>query len=622
MINNGVGGCGNDLAIDDIVFKSCGDSIIVEDTTTDNSISICSTQTPFSQSITAIPDNVVFSSHFYQWQSSTDGVNWIDLVGETSAVLNITGLTTTTFYRAKVAEFAANLSNSDCITFSDVYEINVTQAPAQPSIACWETATFDDNICDWVITGSQPVQPSIECWETATFNNLTCSWDVSGTQPVQPSLECWETASFNNITCSWDVTGTQPPQPAIECWETASFNNTTCSWDVTGTQPAPPTNLECWETATFNDNTCSWEVTGAQPPQPNLQCWETASFNDITCSWEVTGTQPASPSNLECWETATFNTVICDWEVTGNQPNQPVLECWETASFNFADCSWEVSGNQPDAPTNLECWEVAIFNDTTCAWEVFGNEPVEPSDLLCWQSTFFNEDLCEWEIIGDQPLVLREEFLFLCEGETIDLEAISEIDNPSYEWDSGEDTFSITVNSGGTYVVEVTDNCFTEIITFNVAEIETPIIESVVSDGSSLIINLQNPGQYVYSLDGEDYQISNVFSAVESGLYTVYVKSNICEVVVTAEHIHFYIQKFITPNGDGKNDTFNFNLAPYYNSTEVYIFNRFGKLLFSAKNNNVNWDGTFIGNKLPSSDYWYRIVIDNQEFKGHFTLKR
>ena len=31
MINNGAGGCGNDLAIDDIVFKSCGDLIVLED---------------------------------------------------------------------------------------------------------------------------------------------------------------------------------------------------------------------------------------------------------------------------------------------------------------------------------------------------------------------------------------------------------------------------------------------------------------------------------------------------------------------------------------------------------------------------------------------------------------
>jgi len=62
-----------------------------------------------------------------------------------------------------------------------------------------------------------PQQPSLACYETATFNNQTCSWDVTGTQPAQPNTACYETATFNNQTCSWDVTGTQPQQPTLAC---------------------------------------------------------------------------------------------------------------------------------------------------------------------------------------------------------------------------------------------------------------------------------------------------------------------------------------------------------------------------------------------------------------------
>jgi hypothetical protein len=132
MINNGAGGCGNDLAIDDIVFKTCGDLIAVEDSNSNDSVTICSTETPFSDTITAVPDNVVFSSHFYQWQESTDGENWSDIAGETNASISITGITTTMYYRSKVAEFSANLNNSDCLTFSDVYQLTVVQSPAVP----------------------------------------------------------------------------------------------------------------------------------------------------------------------------------------------------------------------------------------------------------------------------------------------------------------------------------------------------------------------------------------------------------------------------------------------------------------------------------------------------------
>ena len=63
------------------------------------------------------------------------------------------------------------------------------------------------------ITVSCPVvqQPTLACYETATFNTTTCQWDVTGTQPEAPTeLACYQIATFNTTTCKWDVTGTQP----------------------------------------------------------------------------------------------------------------------------------------------------------------------------------------------------------------------------------------------------------------------------------------------------------------------------------------------------------------------------------------------------------------------------
>ena len=456
MINNGSGGCGNDLAIDDIVFKSCGDAIDVNDDTGNNSVTLCSSQTPYAETITAMPDNVVFNNHFYQWQASTDGVTWTDVSGETNASIGITGITSTTYYKAKVAEYAANLNNSDCITFSDVYAIIVNQAPSVPSTACWETATFND---------------------------ATCSWDVSGTQPAQPTLECWENATFNTSTCTWDIAGTQPTQPILECWETATFNTTTCSWDISGTQPI----------------------------QPTLECWQTATFNTLTCSWDIMGTQQVD------------------------------------------------------------------FN---------------------------------------------EEFLSFCEGEDITMQADSDLVNPSYQWNAGEITEFKTVDVAGTYIVLISDGCFTIEKTIYVEQTPSPIIENIVSDGSSIVIYTSNSGDFEYSLDGISFQSSPLFFDVDSGSYTIYVKSRDCDNALIIDYFHFFIQKFITPNADGQNDFFSLNVAQYFTNSELYIFDRYGKLLFSAINSNAAWDGTFNHKDLPPSDYWYRIVLEGQEYKGHFTLKR
>lgn len=622
MINNGSGGCGNDLAIDDIVFKSCGDFIEVTDPENSTFVSLCSGQTPYSTLLTAVPDNTVFSNHFYQWQESPDDTNWTDISGATSDVLTVTGVTTTTYYRAKVAEFATNLSNLDCIAFSDTYVISITQAPNPPTLECWETATFNDTTCLWDVSGTQPTQPTLECWESALFNNTTCLWEISGTQPLLPVLECWETASFNTTTCSWDIAGVQPTAPELECWEIAVFNTMTCSWDVSGTQPLEPSGLECWEVTTFNNSTCSWEITGVQPTAPELECWETATFNSGTCAWDISGTQPPQPST-ECWETATFNNAICDWELTGNQALEPQTSaCWETTSFNNTTCEWEILGTQPAQPSGLECWEVTSFNDATCSWEITGTQPDAPTDLECWEIATFNNTLCEWELSGTQTIDTTEEFITICEGEDVILQASTEISNATYLWNSGETTASISVNTAGTYMVLTTDGCSSIEKTIVVELQEIPIIESVQSDGNEIIILTANSGNFEYSLDGVTFQTSNIFYNVDGGKYTIYVKSAECDTIITVSYLHFYIPKFFTPNNDGYNDFFSLTGIDCFESSQVYIFDRYGKLLFSAENSLVNWRGTFRDKELPTSDYWYLIRIEGQEFRGHFTLKR
>lgn len=132
MLNNGDGGCGNDLAIDDIVFRTCGDAIAIEDTLNNTSAYICEDQFPFSTQLTAIPDFAIFSTHFYQWQESTDGINWVDIVGENNQSYTTPALNNTTFYRVLVAEDAVNLTNSSCNSSSEIFEVRNVPFPNAP----------------------------------------------------------------------------------------------------------------------------------------------------------------------------------------------------------------------------------------------------------------------------------------------------------------------------------------------------------------------------------------------------------------------------------------------------------------------------------------------------------
>jgi hypothetical protein len=133
MFNNGVGGCGNDLAIDDIIFRSCGDLTEVNaDITGGDSLEVCAPDAPVTVDLTATPDNTVYSSHAFQWQESIDEVNWQDIPGETGNTYSSGPINATRYFRVKVAENAVNLDDNLCSSVSDPFAVIVIENPAAP----------------------------------------------------------------------------------------------------------------------------------------------------------------------------------------------------------------------------------------------------------------------------------------------------------------------------------------------------------------------------------------------------------------------------------------------------------------------------------------------------------
>ncbi|WP_317166907.1 T9SS type B sorting domain-containing protein [Winogradskyella litoriviva] len=56
------------------------------------------------------------------------------------------------------------------------------------------------------------------------------------------------------------------------------------------------------------------------------------------------------------------------------------------------------------------------------------------------------------------------------------------------------------------------------------------------------------------------------------------------------------------------------------------MFDRKGKLIKQLNHDSLGWDGTYNGNNMPASDYWFvaTIVQNGKTFEvlGHFSLKR
>ncbi len=87
----------------------------------------------------------------------------------------------------------------------------------------------------------------------------------------------------------------------------------------------------------------------------------------------------------------------------------------------------------------------------------------------------------------------------------------------------------------------------------------------------------------------------------------------------------FRVRRFFTPNADNFNDVWQLEDVQDCNY-RVYIYDRYGKIITILTPNFPTWDGTYNGNKLPSSDYWISIeyTYNGQQltYTTHITLKR
>ncbi|HEX9151760.1 MAG TPA: T9SS type B sorting domain-containing protein, partial [Flavobacterium sp.] len=142
---------------------------------------------------------------------------------------------------------------------------------------------------------------------------------------------------------------------------------------------------------------------------------------------------------------------------------------------------------------------------------------------------------------------------------------------------------------------------------------------------TTVVIYLKKAEDYFeYSVDGINFQSSNVFFNVPSGLQTAYVRElNYCSYD-TKNFIVLIVPKFFTPNNDSYNDLWEVEGLINYPEAQVTVFDRYGKLIIQLGASKQTWDGTLNKNLLPASDYWYVLKIDNTkpEVRGHFSLKR
>lgn len=210
--------------------------------------------------------------------------------------------------------------------------------------------------------------------------------------------------------------------------------------------------------------------------------------------------------------------------------------------------------------------------------------------------------------------------------------------NYTYLWSlngnpiAGEANYTLTVNTAGLYTVKVTNTqgcsrtrTLTVVASDSAKITGVSIVDLAVTN--SISVTVTGAGNYVYGLDDEygTYQTESVFDNITAGIHTVFVKDlNGCGIT-PKEVAVLGIPNFFTPNDDGYNDYWNIKgvNASFNANTIIYIFDRYGKLISQINPLNQGWNGTFNGQQMPATDYWYSVALeDGRVIKGHFALKR
>ncbi len=221
----------------------------------------------------------------------------------------------------------------------------------------------------------------------------------------------------------------------------------------------------------------------------------------------------------------------------------------------------------------------------------------------------------------------------VCPGEQVVLttNVSGAIGSPEYSWSNSSTASGINVSSPTTttYELTVTDDCnFTaaDEYTVEVLTQDFPITtgDVVLCSGvftAEVVTGGYLPYTYSYSSDSLFFE-NGSFTALFDDYYDITVVDH-CGYTSTFElyskPCSIIIPNVFTPDGDGKNGTFEIVGINGFPGSTLIVFNRWGKEVYQ----NDNYDNDWSGDDLAEGTYFYVLNrVDGEGFSGTITLLR
>lgn len=227
------------------------------------------------------------------------------------------------------------------------------------------------------------------------------------------------------------------------------------------------------------------------------------------------------------------------------------------------------------------------------------------------------------------PTIQLPQDTTMCPGDQLVLDVT--YPGATYLWQDNSTNATFQVTQPGAYSVTVSNQCGgTATATINVHYGAGP--QAVLNDTSlncagTIILDAKNSGaSYLWST----LETTQTIIVTQEGTYSVAIA--LCGDTITntinvskadLAQLKNKIPNVFSPNGDGNNDEYKIPLNPSdVDQFQVSIFNRWGFLVYSSKEANFVWNGTFNNQTVSSGTYFYVIdAVQNCETPQPFNFK-
>ena len=237
-----------------------------------------------------------------------------------------------------------------------------------------------------------------------------------------------------------------------------------------------------------------------------------------------------------------------------------------------------------------------------------------------------------------------------CVGGSVTLNALV-VNGGNYQWFqngqvlTGATTSSFTTPASGIFTVSCTNACGT--FTSNPIEVKVNSVGDYSVSANMIVCPALGEYATLSAYGGANYHwtpatgLSNanianpVATPASTTTYTVTISSNegcsvTADVIVGVDCDTLFIPTGFSPDNNAINDVYVIDGLDKYQGNHLYIYNRWGNLVYKKKDYDNTWNGTsnvagvYIGKQLPNGTYFFILDLNDgtKPRQGYITLKR